>query len=471
MRTRRSGPPSRRGDSRAGRPAAGGWSASPGSTSRARRRARPRRARRARAAPAPPGRSARSGRGGSSSRPAPRRRRQCASRSSTRRGRARSISARRSGLRSARSSGVRRDVRAQRGGARAPSARARSRARPGASSAAAISSSSASSPQRAAVSTDAWPRSTARDARPGARDASWRLVRAACRAAVTPPRPRARGWRRRSSRRSRPRGAGAARSRGRRSRSAVPTTSASGARPSQSSIARRPTGTTTAGSQQPHERVRPGPAVRALAAVGSAVAAPAGHSTRVALRHRGEREALEHAPRGSAMPSGASQVTSLRPAAPANGSPRTGSVMPGAWPDDQRPLPLARPQDRRRHHARAHPAPRDRLCSSASVRTRAAGWAAIRAYATRPVSTPERISADLVICRLCAARDPGRRDRRTAARRRARRRRGARGRHVDRRVRRRDRRRGPRLRGARPDSTSTTARSSSTRPGSSPCPG
>ena len=46
-------------------------------------------------------------------------------------------------------------------------------------------------------------------------------------------------------------------------------------------------------------------------------------------------------------------------------------------------------------------------CSSASVRTATAGWAAIRAYATRPVSTPERIPADLVICRLAQLATPG----------------------------------------------------------------
>jgi imidazolonepropionase len=41
------------------------------------------------------------------------------------------------------------------------------------------------------------------------------------------------------------------------------------------------------------------------------------------------------------------------------------------------------------------------------VRARAAGWVAIRAYATPPVSTPERISADLVICRLAQLATPG----------------------------------------------------------------
>ena len=107
------------------------------------------------------------------------------------------------------------------------------------------------------------------------------------------------------------------------------------------------------------------------------------------------------------MPSGASQVTSLRPAAPANGSRRTGSVMPGAWP-----MTSARCPSRAhrigggimRGHIR-HPA--IVWCSSASVRTRTAGWSAIRAYATRPVSTPERISADLVICRLSQLATPG----------------------------------------------------------------
>ena len=98
---------------------------------------------------------------------------------------------------------------------------------------------------------------------------------------------------------------------------------------------------------------------------------------------------------------------SLRPAAPANGSPRCGSVMPGAWPTIRARWPS------RAHRIgggviRGHiRQPAIVRCNSASVRTRAAGWGGIRAYATRPVSTPERISADLVICRLAQLATPG----------------------------------------------------------------
>src|SRR5882672_6415705 len=107
------------------------------------------------------------------------------------------------------------------------------------------------------------------------------------------------------------------------------------------------------------------------------------------------------------MPSGASQVMSFRPAAPANGRPRCGSVMPGAWPTISARCPSRAHRiggGVTRGHIR-HPAIAS--CSSASVRTRAAGWGGIRAYATRPVSTEERISADLVICRLAQLATPG----------------------------------------------------------------
>ena len=80
----------------------------------------------------------------------------------------------------------------------------------------------------------------------------------------------------------------------------------------------------------------------------------------------------------------------------------------GRLADDQRALSLARPQDRGRRHARAQAAARDRSGAAPRACGRAAaGWVAIRAYATRPVSTPERISADLVICRLAQLATPG----------------------------------------------------------------
>src|SRR3954471_17018734 len=107
------------------------------------------------------------------------------------------------------------------------------------------------------------------------------------------------------------------------------------------------------------------------------------------------------------MPSGASQVMSLRPAAPANGSLRTGSVMPGAWPTTSAPSPS------RAHRmgggvTRVHMRqPAIARCNSASERVRTAGWSRIRAYATRPVSTPEAISAALCVCRLSQLATPG----------------------------------------------------------------
>src|SRR5262249_1348227 len=87
--------------------------------------------------------------------------------------------------------------------------------------------------------------------------------------------------------------------------------------------------------------------------------------------------------------------------------PRTGSVIPGACPMISARCPSRAQRiggGVMRGHMR-HPAMA--ACSSASVRARAAGWAAIRAYATRPGSSEERISPHLVICRLAQVATPG----------------------------------------------------------------
>ena len=227
-----------------------------------------------------------------------------------------------------------------------------------------------------------------------------------------------------------------------------PTTSASGARPIQSSIARRPTGTTTAGSQRRTSASVQGRQRSRSPRSGARSPRPPGTRPGIALRDRREREALEHVlvvgdaerrqPGHELAPGGARE---RQPAHRLRDARRLAH--------DQRALPLARPQDRRRRHARAQAATRDRLVQLGERADASGGMGRHprlcyapnehpRTHHRRPRHLPPR-----------PARDAGRRDGRAAARRRPRRGRGARRRHVDRRLRRRDRRRRPRLRGAR----------------------
>ena len=195
---------------------------------------------------------------------------------------------------------------------------------------------------------------------------SCRSVRGASRAAVRRRARRARGCRRCSSRRWRPMGAGAARPRGPRARSSCPPPGRGA--PAEPVVDGKPSdGHDDRGVAQPHERVRPGPAALALVAVGRSVAAAAWQTPRVALRDGGEREPFEHG-----LVIGDAQRGQPGDELPSGGAGEREAPLrlrdSGRLPDDQRALPLARPEDRRRVHPWAHAAPGDR---SVQLRERA----------------------------------------------------------------------------------------------------